>query len=195
MKNLLTVILFAAVLMGCSSSYNYYMLKVEAPEALSVSKTSVGLIPVNIPGWLNDARLSWSDGEVSVYREEDARWGTDLGKEIDRALSGNLSQQLGGADISVGPWFGEQHPDLAVKVYVDNLIMSESVVEVVARWQLLDRKGKILVQSDEQAVWVAESGRENNGLRLAQGVSQALAGISTDIAEAVQNIEAKKMEL
>ncbi|MCL6269137.1 PqiC family protein [Sansalvadorimonas sp. 2012CJ34-2] len=187
------LILIAAMLAGCATSYDYYKLKTEVPLTAFQVQQSVGLIPADIPGWLNDARLSWSDGEVKVFRAENDRWGTDLGQEVDRTLSENLSQQLGGAAVTIGPWFGDQRPDLAVKVDLDNLVMVDKVVEVTARWKLLNKKGKILVQSDEQVIWIAETESQEQSLRLALGISQALAGMSADIVEAVRNVAATKL--
>lgn len=188
--------LFAAILVlmlaGCASvqPYNYYRLQAQAPRMDRTVQTSVGLIPVDIPGWLNNARLSWSDGTVQVFRADSDRWGTDLGDEVSRVLTENLSRQLGGVAVSTGPWFGDQRPELVVRVDLENLVMKKAGVEMVARWQLLDKQRTVIVQGEEE-VWTADVDQPQNGLRLALGLSQALASMTTEIVAAIDSLHLK----
>ncbi len=197
MNRMLVVFLFVLVLVGCASQpYSYYMLRANASEADITVNGPIGLIPVAVPGWLYDSRLSWSDGKVQLFRLNSERWGTDLGEEINRVLSTNLSRQLKGENVSIGPWFGDQRPDLVLKMELENLVMNEASVELTACWQLQDKQGQVLVQHGEQ-VWVSEVMAAEDGSRLAQGISEVLSAIAGDMIEAVRvqpEIHIKKME-
>jgi len=110
----------AAVLGGCASSppSHFYTLSPTGDAARAVASPSaanpallIELAPVDVPPQVAKPQFVVQDNATQVRVLEQQRWASLPGDEIRRALSGDLTQQLGTIDV-----YGNPHPD-GVPVY------------------------------------------------------------------------------
>jgi uncharacterized protein len=115
----LAALALAAALAGCSSpSSRFYTLSptddaARAPVASTVGNPPwlIALAPVEVPPQVAKAQLVVQNDANQVRVLEQERWASLPGDEIRRALSGDLTQQLGTIDV-----YGSPHPE-GVPVY------------------------------------------------------------------------------
>lgn len=109
----------AALLAGCASpSSNFYTLSPTDDAARTPAATTAGnpsmlieLAPVDVPPQVAKAQFVVQTDANQVRVLEQERWASLPGDEIRRALSGDLTQQLGTIDV-----YGSPHP-AGVPVY------------------------------------------------------------------------------
>jgi uncharacterized lipoprotein YmbA len=103
-------LLATAVLAGCGSSppSHFYTLNPGETTAPAVANPPwlIELAPVDMPSQVakNQFVVQQSASQVDVLEQE--RWASLPGDEVRRALSGDLTQQLGTIDV-----YGTPHPD------------------------------------------------------------------------------------
>ncbi|WP_322058599.1 PqiC family protein [Paraburkholderia sp. J63] len=115
----LAALALAAALAGCASpgSHFYTLSPTDDAARASVASTTgnpallVSLAPVDVPPQVAKAQLVVQNDATQVRVLEQERWASLPGDEIRRALSGDLTQQLGTIDV-----YGSPHPD-GVPVY------------------------------------------------------------------------------
>ncbi|QGZ53820.1 PqiC family protein [Paraburkholderia acidiphila] len=115
----LGALLVAAALAGCSSpASRFYTLSPTDDTARATAAPSAGnaqwlieLAPVDVPPQVAKAQLVVQTDANQVRVLEQERWASMPGDEIRRALSGDLTQQLGTIDV-----YGSPHPE-GVPVY------------------------------------------------------------------------------
>lgn len=115
----LAALALAAALAGCASpGSRFYTLSptddaARAPVASTTGNPAllVSLAPVDVPPQVAKAQLVVQNDATQVRVLEQERWASLPGDEIRRALSGDLTQQLGTIDV-----YGSPHPD-GVPVY------------------------------------------------------------------------------
>lgn len=115
----LAALALAAALAGCASpgSRFYTLSPTDDAARVPVASTTgnpallVSLAPVDVPPQVAKAQLVVQNDATQVRVLEQERWASLPGDEIRRALSGDLTQQLGTIDV-----YGSPHPD-GVPVY------------------------------------------------------------------------------
>lgn len=115
----LAALALAAALAGCASpGSHFYTLSptddaARAPVASTTGNPAllVSLAPVDVPPQVAKAQFVVQNDATQVRVLEQERWASLPGDEIRRALSGDLTQQLGTIDV-----YGSPHPD-GVPVY------------------------------------------------------------------------------
>jgi uncharacterized lipoprotein YmbA len=115
----LGALVIAAALAGCSSpASRFYTLSPTDDTARTAAAPSAGnaqwlieLAPVDVPPQVAKAQLVVQTDANQVRVLEEERWASMPGDEIRRALSGDLTQQLGTIDV-----YGSPHPS-GVPVY------------------------------------------------------------------------------
>lgn len=115
----LGALLVAAALAGCSSpASRFYTLSPTDDTARTTAAPSAGnaqwlieLAPVDVPPQVAKAQMVVQTDANQVRVLEQERWASMPGDEIRRALSGDLTQQLGTIDV-----YGSPHPE-GVPVY------------------------------------------------------------------------------
>jgi uncharacterized lipoprotein YmbA len=111
-------LILAAALAGCSSPANRFYTLSPTPAANEGARTSavnpqwlIELAPVDVPPQVAKSQLVVQTDANQVRVLEQERWASLPGDEIRRALSGDLTQQLGTIDV-----YGTPHPS-GVPVY------------------------------------------------------------------------------
>ncbi|WP_321930629.1 PqiC family protein [Paraburkholderia guartelaensis] len=115
----LGALVIAAALAGCSSpASRFYTLSPSDDTARTAAAPSAGnapwlieLAPVDVPPQVAKAQFVVQTDANQVRVLEQERWSSMPGDEIRRALSGDLTQQLGTIDV-----YGSPHPE-GVPVY------------------------------------------------------------------------------
>ncbi|PYE17775.1 PqiC family protein [Paraburkholderia silvatlantica] len=115
----LGALVIAAALAGCSSpASRFYTLSPTDDTARTAAAPSTGnaqwlieLAPVDVPPQVAKAQFVVQTDANQVRVLEQERWSSMPGDEIRRALSGDLTQQLGTIDV-----YGSPHPE-GVPVY------------------------------------------------------------------------------
>lgn len=115
----LGALLVAAALAGCSSpASRFYTLSPTDDAARTAAAPGAGnaqwlieLAPVDVPPQVAKAQMVVQTDANQVRILEQERWSSMPGDEIRRALSGDLTQQLGTIDV-----YGSPHPE-GVPVY------------------------------------------------------------------------------
>lgn len=115
----LGTLIIAAALAGCSSpASRFYTLSPTDDTARTAAAPSAGnaqwlieLAPVDVPPQVAKAQFVVQTDANQVRVLEQERWSSMPGDEIRRALSGDLTQQLGTIDV-----YGSPHPE-GVPVY------------------------------------------------------------------------------
>ncbi|MCX5539791.1 PqiC family protein [Paraburkholderia sp. CNPSo 3076] len=115
----LGALVIAAALAGCSSpASRFYTLSPSDDPARTAAAPSAGnaqwlieLAPVDVPPQVAKAQFVVQTDANQVRILEQERWSSMPGDEIRRALSGDLTQQLGTIDV-----YGSPHPE-GVPVY------------------------------------------------------------------------------
>lgn len=114
-----SALVVAAALAGCSSpASRFYTLSPTDDTARTAAAPSAGnprwlieLAPVDVPPQVAKSQLVVQTDANQVRVLEQERWASLPGDEIRRALSGDLTQQLGTIDV-----YGSPHPE-GVPVY------------------------------------------------------------------------------
>jgi uncharacterized lipoprotein YmbA len=103
-------VLATAVLAGCGSSppSHFYTLNPGEASAPAVANPPwlIELAPVDMPSQVAKNQLVVQQSATQVDVLEQERWASLPGDEVRRALSGDLTQQLGTIDV-----YGTPHPD------------------------------------------------------------------------------------
>ena len=115
----LAALALAAALAGCASpGSRFYTLSptddaARAPVASTTGNPAwlIALAPVDVPPQVAKAQFVVQNDATQVKVLEQERWASLPGDEIRRALSGDLTQQLGTIDV-----YGSPHPE-GVPVY------------------------------------------------------------------------------
>ena len=116
--------------------------------------------------------------------DEFARWGEPIGRGIQRVVAENLAALLPDRRVVAAPFAPSQTIDLRVDVGITEAARQvDGSVLVEARWAVLGPRGETLVQrrSSHRASPTAAGPAGS-----VAGASEALAGLSRDIADALQ---------
>ena len=180
-------LLFVAVLnAGCSTTpdYSYYTLKALAEPldktALSVKSAGLttGISPVKVPEWLDNKKITYSDGGYRILQTGHQRWGEPLPQLLTRTLAANLMQLRSDLVVLKGPWDAANTPQSRIRIEVIELSVSEKVLVLHCRWQVEsdhDQSQPVRMSLLKQEIVDRESETVANGL------SRLLARLAGDI--------------
>ncbi|MGF6664364.1 putative lipoprotein YmbA [Paraburkholderia atlantica] len=187
-----TALAAALAIAACSSPSSRFYTLGGADSAAAAARTGaapawlIEVAPVNVPPQVARNQLVVQTGPTQVQLLEQERWASLPGDEIRRALSTNLTQQLGSIDT-----FGTAHPDDAA---VYRIAMN------VQRFESWPGSHALI-----DAVWSVRAVRSNAVMTcrsvisetvgggydaLVDGHRRALAEVSTQIATGVRAMAA-----
>ena len=197
----LSSICFALVLGGCISLPNspisptprFYLLS--AGNETQVSKkiniapgALIGVGPVKIPEYLDRPQMVTKDKEGILKFDEFDRWGESLDLGIARLIREDLTVMLPGAKLTLYPW----NPSIAVKYQVvAEVVQLDSELDkdmfLVVQWTVID------VQNSKTVIIKRSEFRQpilpQNYSGLAKTLSSACASLSSQIADALGNVQ------
>jgi|CXWL01.1.fsa_nt_gi uncharacterized lipoprotein YmbA len=150
----------------------------------------VGVLRVTVPGWIDRPEITRRGEGGEIVADDFARWGEPIGRGIQRVLTENLATLLPDRLVVAAPFA----PRLVVHHRVDVTIteatrQTDGTVLVEARFAWLGPKGRTLVQqrsSHRSKAALAGSGGTSG--ETATRTSEALAGLSRDIADALRSL-------
>ena len=149
---LLSLFFIVTLLSGCARNppqYNYYTLQVSAERVDNPLPLSLGIAPVEIPAWLDQTNLIWSNGDVRLQTAESDRWAEPLSDAMSRILMQNISYHHGGSDLSLGPWNRTERPQRVLTVQVLSLGRTHNKLIMDVKWQLTDQDRKLIFREDQ----------------------------------------------
>jgi len=181
------VLLGGCVLKRSKPAQTYVLDPLAAPGSAAPRETPlgvVGVLKVTVPGWIDRPQVTGRAASGQVVADESARWGEPIGRGIQRVVAENLAALLPDRRVVAAPFA----PSMAVDRRVDLGIteaarQADGSVLVEARWAVLGPRGETLVQhrSSHRASPAAPG-----PAGAVTGASEALAGLSRDIAEALR---------
>lgn len=198
-RRLLTVLapIVAAIVLssGCvlkrSKGAQIYVLDAIAPAVVDAAAPRetplrvVGVLKVTVPGWIDRPEITRRAEGGEIVADEFSRWGEPIGRGIQRVLTENLATLLPDRLVVAAPFA----PRFVVHHRVDVTIteatrQGDGTVLVEARFAWLGSKGETLVQ--QRSSHRARTPRGQTSGETATGMSEALAGLSRDIADALR---------
>lgn len=194
---LATIVAATVLSSGCvlkrSKGAQIYVLDAVAAGGVSAVKlrdtplSVVGVLKVTVPGWIDRPEITRRAEGGEIVADEFARWGEPIVRGIQRVLSENLATLLPDHRVVAAPFA----PSLVVHHRVDVTIIeatrqADGTVLVEARFAWLGPKGETLVQQ-RSSHRVKRAAVGSGGA--VTGASEALAGLSRDIADALRAMD------
>jgi len=183
----------AAVIFGCASSTpsRFYTLStISVPVAASQALYSVSVGPITVPAVVDRPQIVIRTGPNQVTINEFDRWAAPLKDDIGRVVAENLSVVLGTSQVSLFPQstaVGASYRVAIDIVHFDSDLGKSANLD--AMWTVKSAKNEILRRG---RTTLAEATRDAEFDALVAAHSRALGRLSTDIARAIKEIEAKK---
>jgi uncharacterized protein len=189
---------FALVLSGCISVSNsptprFYMLQAVNEDQVSkkiniAPDVLIGIGPVRIPEYQDRPQIVTQGKENMLNFAQFDRWGESLDLGLARLIGEDLTAMLPGAKFTLYPWSST----IAVKYQVVvEIVQLDSKLDkdlfLVAQWQVIDAqttKTLVIKRSEFRQPVLPQ-----NYSGLAKTLSAACASLSSEIAEALANLE------
>ncbi len=155
-----------------------------APTLRESPLSMVGVLKVTVPGWIDRPEVTGRAAGGEIVHDELALWGEPIGRGIQRVLVENLAALLPDRRVVAAPFAPSVVVHHRVEVTITEAARQvDGSVLVEARFAVLGAKGETIVQrrsSHRANAAVAGSG----GAVI--GASEALAGLSRDIADVLR---------
>ena len=157
--------------------------KAGAAEPMPVS---IGIGPINLPGYLDRTEVVTRDGPNEMKVSETHRWAEPLTTNFNRTLNEDLSRLLGPRQIIQYPWYATNEPDFQIEILVYRFETDSKGNAVLAgKWTIRDpRDQKILYSSNMNISEAAGSGDQAG----AAALSLALGQLSEEIATTIRQL-------
>jgi len=174
---------------------SFYILGVLPEVDLAADKTtaginanfSVGLGPIEIPGYLDRQQIATRTSANRLSYSETDRWAAPLAESFSRVLGQNIAQLLNPAQMIQFPWQSNDAPDYQVKIEVLQFeANSNQEAWLTARWTVVDRNKKILVSKRSQLNQRAGSLATEDFVK---ALSETLGDLSREIVKTLLSFE------
>lgn len=166
----------------------YVLTPMEGPAASSArgGDVSLGVGPVTIPAYLNRAQMVTRVGTNQLDVSDHDRWAESLDQGLARTLARNLSILLGGADVTIHPWYADKKPERQVSIDVSRFERDATGAAVLeCTWAIVSSSTGERLAGNE--VRVAEpAAAESGAAGSVAAMSRALEGLSQEIAAAMR---------
>jgi uncharacterized lipoprotein YmbA len=177
---------------------SFYILGALPEVDLAADKTtagikanfSVGLGPIELPGYLDRQQIATRPSTNRLSYSETERWAAPLAESFTRVLEQNISHLLNPAQMIHFPWQSNDAPDYQVKIEVLQFEgNSNQEAWLTARWTVIDRNKKILVGRRSQLSRRAGSLSTEDFVK---ALSETLGDLSREIAKALLSFEKQR---
>lgn len=110
------------------------------PAEAVLEETTVGLLPVLLPSYLHDNRLTVRrSGTEVVYLEQD-RWAGRLDQGLSQLIGNRIEENLEGVSVRQAPW-NRGEADFALRIkYSRCEVTTEGLAVVTAEWSCTDNR-------------------------------------------------------
>jgi uncharacterized lipoprotein YmbA len=150
------------------------------PEAV------VGVLPVEVPGWIDRPQVTTRAADSHVLPDEFSRWGEPIARGIQRVVAENLAALLPARRIVTAPWAGYEPVVHRVALTITELARQpDGSVLLEARWAVIGRDRTTLLQrrsSHRSPTTAAGAGG------VVEAYSQVLEALSREIAQALETL-------
>jgi len=180
----------ALVLAGCvlKRSKDAQMFVLEplavrgATAAAAAPEAVVGILPVEVPGWVDRPQVTTRLAGSQIVADEFARWGEPIAKGVQRVVAENIAALLPGRRVVTAPWAGYEPVVHKVDLTITEFArQADGSVLVEARWAIIGKDRATLAQRRSSHRSPAGAGAAGT----VEGSSQALEALSREIAEAL----------
>jgi uncharacterized protein len=157
-----------------------------AENSTVTNALALGVGPVRFPGYLDRQQIVTRISQNRFAVAENDRWAEPLEDNFSRVLTQNLSILLSTDRIVTYPWGRNQRP--AYQVQVDVLRFEpnpEQLVELWARWTILDNARKTLSVKDS---YLSQRVRDKSTEAEVAAMSEVLANFSQEIAMSIRSL-------
>lgn len=184
--------LAGVALTGCvlkrSNDARVFVLEPLAARGVASADTQplavVGVLPVEVPGWIDRPQVTTRVGDSQVLADEFSRWGEPIAKGIQRVVAENLAALLPSRRVITAPWAGYEPVVHKVDITITELArQSDGTVLLEAHWAIIGKDRTTLVQR-------RSSHRSPTPAPGADGIveasSRVLEALSREIAQALE---------
>ena len=173
-------------LVGCKSTstvYQNYILATAPSDKRTPLKTTMGVFPVEVAGWLDRKNITWSDGDVQLQSSIYSQWGEPLPLLLTQVMAQNL-RRLAGLQtwVSTGPWTRDKRPAVVVLLQVQSLAVVGQQLQLSVAWTLEDKSGQQFAQRNKVYTLHKE---DDSAHSLVVLLSQAWGQVAADLMQAV----------
>lgn len=157
-----------------------------APAPPAAAEAVVGVLPVEVPGWIDRPQITSRVAGSQVAADEFSRWGEPIAKGVERVVAENLAALLPRRRVVSAPWAGYEPVVHKVVLTVTELArQADGSVLLEAHWAIVGKDRATLVQH-------RSSHRSPAAVTGAAGIveasSQVLEALSREIAEALSSL-------
>jgi len=203
-KQFLAIVAAWALVGGCAGfapradPSSFYILGTLSEVDLAADKTtaavktnfSVGLGPIELPGYLDRQQVATRTSTNRLSYSETDRWAAPLAESFSRVLGQNISYLLNPAQLIQFPWQSNDAPDYQVKIEVLQFeANSNQAAWLTARWTVIDRNKKILVSQRSQLNQRAGSLSTEDFVK---ALSETLGDLSREIVKTLLTFEKQR---
>jgi uncharacterized protein len=188
------VFTFLLQLTGCASTEpsRYYLLSPvlsgsETQKPTGESCVSLVIGPVRLPEYTNRPQIVTRSSQNELYRAQFDLWAEPLSETFSRVLVENLTQLMCTKNVSLFLWNTPAPVDYRVVMEVmrmDGSLGKEAVLE--AWWTITSGKETKVLASRQSRF--AEPVKNQSYESLVQAHSRALASLSREVAQAINNL-------
>ena len=151
---------------------------------------SVGLGPIELPGYLDRQQIATRTSTNRLSYSETERWAAPLAESFSRVLAQNISHLLNPAQMIHFPWQSNDTPDYQVKIEVLQFEgAGNQEAWLTARWSVIDRNKKILVGQRSQLSRRAGSLSTEDFVK---ALSETLGDLSREIVKTLLSFEKQR---
>ena len=155
-----------------------------AQDATGTNPLALGIGPIKFPGYLDRPQFVTRVSQNRFVVAENDRWAEPLEENFSRVLSQNLSILLQTDRIVTFPWERNQRPIYQIQVEVLRFEPNaEQIVELWARWIILDDAKKILSVKEAH---LTRRTTDKSTEASAVAMSEVVSDLSKEIAAAIQ---------
>ena len=148
---------------------------------------SLGLGPIELPGYLDRQQIATRTSTNRLSYSEIDRWAAPLSESFSRVLGHNISHLLNPARVIQFPWQNSDAPDYQVKIEVLQFESNgNQEAWLAARWSVIDRNNKLLVDRRSQLHRRAGSLATEDFVK---ALSETLGDLSREIVKTLQTFE------
>jgi uncharacterized protein len=188
-------IIVSTGLAGCKSfrpvedQARYYVLSAPAgaPTAAPPNEgLSIGIAPVQIPGYLQNTRIAVRRGTNEIHYSENRQWAERVDKGIQRVLTSDLSRLLPSARVISSAW---QNGDVKAEVHVSiqRFELDETgQATLECEWRILSADTGRVLRLEHALIDKKGPPLTSNPTGAIGTLSQALAELSNQISAALK---------
>jgi uncharacterized protein len=161
-----------------------------AEDSAGTSALALAIGPVNFPGYLDRRGLVKRLSQNRFAVADNDLWAEPLEENFSRVLAQNLSILLQTDRVVAYPWERNQRPTYQVQVEVLRFEPNtEQVVELWARWNILDQTKKTIRL--KESYWTQPAKDKSTEASVA-ALSETVADLSREISRALREIGGAK---